>query len=381
MSNSPKIYYSVWLNRGGLKQVAYSMLELLDDLNQDYEFVLVLFSKEKFPARKNLYQFDVGSHDHGAESVERISKEVRDQVKIRPGDILIADDTTLRFWSKCNLPYFYDVHLLQRELYTQLRKTSEIHQYDKFMNSKTLVLLLADEMTTFLYEGRALKNAKGFIVNSLCSLEHLKQHYPKEIKDKEIYHIPVYSTAVKHRKYQPPDVSKRTLYNSSRSHPQKGHHFFFSHDWKDTPVYFRGFWPEMFDSEVQAKASKKNIHILEWIDDKEALEQELMNYAFHIFPSIYEPWGLALEESLRAGRICIAHKNNSGHEEQIIHGHNGFLIDFNQVTWRDELNKILAMDKELLINVSKNAYNGQFLGRKERLIGFKKIMRELRENV
>jgi glycosyltransferase involved in cell wall biosynthesis len=64
----------------------------------------------------------------------------------------------------------------------------------------------------------------------------------------------------------------------------------------------------------------------------EELEKFLGMAKFCVFPSHYEPWGLALNEALAAGKICIAQKGVCGHEEQIQDGINGYLVDFNRHT-------------------------------------------------
>ena len=381
MPNSPRIFYSIWMNDGGLTQVALSMLDLLEELNQFCEFNLIIFNGKEIASNKNIFQIQLKGFDHTEETLVYTSQILQDKFNFDRHCYLIADETTLPLWKDIEIDYYYDIHLLQRELYSKLKKIDNIHTYDKHMNSRVLTLLLADELKRFLYEGRLLNKAKGFVSNSLCSINHLKNHYPKEVKDKKIFHIPVYSTMKFDKKYSQPDFSNKSLYNCARSHPQKGHHFFFDSNWNDLPIYLRGFWPGMYDEDVVEKAQAKGINILGWSDDIENLKKEFLDYTFHVFPSIYEPWGLSLEESLSAGRICIANRNDSGHEEQIVHGENGFLIDFNVSTLKEKIFEILNMSPAVLNAISINAAKTHFDRRRLRLEGFKKMINYLSNNI
>ena len=58
-------------------------------------------------------------------------------------------------------------------------------------------------------------------------------------------------------------------------------------------------------------------------DDKLKIMKEAK---YMVFPSVYEPYGLSLNEGLSMGKICVA-TNVGGHKEQIKNNKNGFLVN------------------------------------------------------
>ena len=133
------------------------------------------------------------------------------------------------------------------------------------------------------------------------------------------------------------------------------------------PIHFRGFDPRIIPKESQSTLSEKNLIILPWIDESELLAQEISKAKVMLFPSIYEPWGLSLQEGLSMGKICVANRSQSGHEEQIVDGENGFLLDMNDFQWEIELMNILQKSPEELERISKNAKNSTVVGHEARL--------------
>ena len=82
------------------------------------------------------------------------------------------------------------------------------------------------------------------------------------------------------------------------------------------------------------------------------LKEIIRGVKFCIFPSIYEPFGLALTEALAMGKICIVNKRDGGLVEQIEHGVNGFIVDMNQgiASAVEQISKLENLDE-----ISKNA--------------------------
>jgi len=73
---------------------------------------------------------------------------------------------------------------------------------------------------------------------------------------------------------------------------------------------------------------------------------------YMIFPSVYEPYGLSLNEGLSMGKICVA-TNVGGHAEQIKNNKNGFLVkDFKLF---EKIIELENKNKKQLIKVMKMA--------------------------
>jgi glycosyltransferase involved in cell wall biosynthesis len=87
---------------------------------------------------------------------------------------------------------------------------------------------------------------------------------------------------------------------------------------------------------------------------KEKLYTILADVKYCIFPSIYEPWGLALTEAMAMGKICIVQPVNSGLTEQIQHGLNGLYFDFQNNSIIEYLDYLDSQDIEWE-RISQNA--------------------------
>jgi len=87
------------------------------------------------------------------------------------------------------------------------------------------------------------------------------------------------------------------------------------------------------------------------LKDPLALREDLKNVKYCVFPSIYEPWGLALTEALAMGKICIVNKRAGGLMEQIEHGVNGFIFNMDH----DIINYLKELDKMDLAPIAQAA--------------------------
>lgn len=68
-----------------------------------------------------------------------------------------------------------------------------------------------------------------------------------------------------------------------------------------------------------------DIKYLGVIDD--AKKQEVLAATkYQVFPSMYEPWGLALNEALAEGKLCLV-SDAGGHMEQVKDNKNGFVVN------------------------------------------------------
>jgi hypothetical protein len=209
------------------------------------------------------------------------------------------------------------------------------------------------------FENKWIRKAHGYFVNSHATENHLASYYRDEIQGKPVFYIPL--SGVETLSEVTPYSMRNFNYHCfafARLHPQKGYHFLFYQDWKDKPLYVRGIDQSQFKSTGHELMHKNSITLLGWTSQLEVLKQEILKSRFILFPSVYEPFGLALQEALSYGAICICHKNLSGHEEQIRHGKNGFLIDMAQKDWMQELDKILLTPIEELDRISLDAIRG-----------------------
>ena len=60
------------------------------------------------------------------------------------------------------------------------------------------------------------------------------------------------------------------------------------------------------------------------------------------------------------GCICVVHANNSGHEEQIQDGYNGFIVDMKKQGWNSKVSEIRAMGESKINEISQNARRSAF---------------------
>ena len=126
---------------------------------------------------------------------------------------------------------------------------------------------------------------------------------------------------------------------------------------------------------------KKNIHFLPWSNEQDDLISELAQFDFILCPSIYEPYGLALTEALMLGKICICHDNQSGHNEQVEHMRNGFIIDMKKSDWVDRIKEITQIDRDVLETISMNAKNQVRHTNEFRLSQFAKMIKDLHHDL
>lgn len=81
--------------------------------------------------------------------------------------------------------------------------------------------------------------------------------------------------------------------------------------------------------------------------------QLLKDVKYMVFPSIYEPYGLSLNEGLSSGKICLA-TSVGGHKDQIQNMVNGVFVKENQ--WIKTIAEVEG-NKKLQKKIVKNAHN------------------------
>ncbi len=96
------------------------------------------------------------------------------------------------------------------------------------------------------------------------------------------------------------------------------------------------------------------LNYLGLVVDKNKKREIIAQAKYCVFPSVYEPYGLALNEALAMGKVCIATKVG-GHMEQIRHGHNGVLENEDFFGVITELENKLKVCNKLADNAVKEA--------------------------
>lgn len=357
------IIYSLTLNKGGLRRVTESMLDIFEYLPEDFPLKIVYFANspiEGLDPDKYIYQFyEDGNPDLLTdEGMKRVHNELENKLKNIKVERVIFEASIYRFWKRFDFKFSIDVHILERPLYQSLIKNPQSKRIDDISPDPFYSLLVRMGLVSMKLEAEAFSRSDHLIANSKTTMKDLHNFYDKEIENKRVDFVPVTTELTNNStesfislKYK----EEPSYLYYGRFHPQKGLHFLFNQDWNFGKLTIKGFDEKLFESDRLKKLTDRNIHFSPWESNKSSLEKLIEESDFIIFPSIYEPYGLALTECLMLGKICICHDNGSGHNEQIDHGKNGFLIDFNKENWIDEVKSISKLDIAKLKKISESA--------------------------
>ena len=345
------IYICVIQNLGGMKRI-FQFLDIMTDTN---EIQQIIFSPKKPDLHKNQHWIcwdgdkenpisgiNIQKHTHAVEELVK---------RVGTPKIIIADFFILPLFQKFQCVKYLDCHILNRTMIKRMSKYQEIDRGD-FILKESVVLPIKMSAIPFLkFESEVMKSVNGFIVYSENSERFLKEDYADLIKDKTIIKLKLSA------KYFNSDFIETTskdidYYTFSRFHPQKGLFQLTNKDWNPNKLVIRGCNPNRIKDDALIDLKARSIEFRPWDQDDNVIRNEILRSKVILFPSIYEPWGLSLSESLSVGAVCIAHKNQSGHEEQIEHGHNGFLIDMSS---QDLISELEALKKFNFDEISKNA--------------------------
>ncbi|MFY7994105.1 MAG: glycosyltransferase family 4 protein [Bacteriovoracaceae bacterium] len=379
------IIYSLGSNQGGMLRVVESLSQVFDHLPDDFPLRIFVFAKE-MPPGLNDKRFVWMPLDFNSQMKwEVVLAELKQRIKEYLGDTQVSwvmgDFMTLSFFEDIETKIAYDVHFLGRPFYKALAESKNAISLDQFHRNNFVLGLHLNHFPFLRKEFELMKKASCFIANSKSSENHLRANYRDVTAGKEINYIPVSSqldneiTEIEKNK-----KATRVLYFHGRFHPQKGIHFLFSQDWNDLPLTIRGFEDALLTPDRVLWLKEKGISAVPWTSQSSVIRDELMDHQAVLFPSIYEPWGLSLQEALALGRICIAHPCQGGHEEQIVDGENGFLVDFSSPDLKKRIKEIINLPQAELSRISNNAQSSSYLGHEERIKKLKDYFLWLRIN-
>ncbi len=382
------IIYSLTINRGGLLRVTESMLDVFKHLDEDFPLRIVYFHNRPLvdlDEKKFIFQkWDEGDSEQLTDQgIEEIASQLRTKLSRYKVQRIIFESSMARYWKQFETKFSLDVHILERPLYRMLRENPGLSLIDEISPDPIVKLLTNLGFVGLKQEASIFRRADHFISNSKTTTRDLHRHYADEIIGKRIDLVPVTSQILAPTNFNPLESdykeSPSFLY-FGRFHPQKGLHFLFGRSWEGQGLTIKGFDDALVRSDKFKMLKGKNIHFENWSFSGSDVAHSLSRHHFVIFSSLYEPFGLALSEALSLGKICIAHDNDSGHNEQIVSGVNGYLVDMNDGPAFDRLiSDLREMDRPQLDEISKAAAESVKLRHSDRLLTFVKMLKDIVE--
>ena len=376
------IIYSLICNKGGMLRVVESLEKIFDYLPPNFPLKIIIIGEEK-PFEMHDERFiwfesdDVSTATASRKSLVRISQEIKVMFEGQKVDWIITDFMTLDCFRHIDAKICYDVHFLGRPFFNSFSKQKDLSIVSEFTGDKLIYALHVQHLKFLKFEAKLMDKASCFIVNSESSRRSLLTEYKDVTQGKEMTLIPV-STQLEEQEMEKPKILKKGFYFHARFHPQKGVHFLLQQNWSELGLTMRGIDPSYFKETNLNFLKERSIEALPWTNDSSIIRDEILSYEFVLFPSIYEPWGLSLQEALSLGKICIAHKCHSGHEEQITHGLNGFLLDFAADNLMSELERIKNLPStvkdKIQINAAKMSKQGHGDRQKMLSVFFEKLL-------
>ena len=370
------IIYATFSNQGGMKRVAESLVR--QQIKSDVYHVI--FSENKpdpLPENHFWFRWKNVSKNFTMEAVQDFSQQIKAAIpNVTQVKYVIGDCFTLPYFSLFNVQYVYDIHSLSLPLHEQMENDPGYLTMDKLTKFPTSNVVRLSQINFSRAEYQWLKKSIAYVSNSLNTTEYLKRCYPDAIASKPIFQVPVVSQL---SSSITSSGSKYPFFTFSRWHPQKGYHLLLDKQWGETPLYVRGIPESEFLPEGLDYLKERSIQLLAWSDNSSELASELFNTEVVLFPAIYEPYGLALREALSLGCLCVAHRNLSGHEEQIEDGVNGFLLDFRSMSLIQDLMKIYQLSESEKSKIRTNAKKSACPTLQEREEAMAKVFEWLRK--
>ena len=342
-----------------------------------------LFSPVKpLMKRDNLFhiEWDIKTKTYSSEFKGEIQKSIIKYLKEAVIQCVIGDCFTLPYFEFLDCNMIYDTHSLSLPLNEVLDRDRRYLTLDKFttypLNSSFLLQFKKYMKFEYFWMGKCT----AFISNSTNTTKYLNTHYRGLVEGKKIFDVPVVSSLDFRESIGAQGEKLYPFYCFSRWHPQKGYFFLLNHDWSEKNLYIRGISKGLISESTKKDFSKKGIFFLDWTESSDEILVDLANADIALFPAIYEPYGLSLAEAMKAGTLVVAHDNNSGHNEQVTHGKDGFLLDFSDANFITELKNISNLSDSNKREIKTNATCSSKLSLEKRLNKLKEVFNYIYES-
>lgn len=334
-----------------MSDVAKAYLEYFEQPRDGYLFVFYdmrIFS----PIEKegiiyfddpNLYSFSK------SEQLEKLSACVAQKVQELEGKQVVCDFHTFRYFKDLPVEIIADVHYLIK--YSNSIPRPKHLLYDENIPLQYQLRFSREEALKGKLEQEMFKCCSKIIANSNYTKSLLESYY--KVDSSKIMTVPVGDVLdLTPTKINLKNTSRSILYHGRFNIHKRVDYLIDLGKSLEHELILCGA-TESTKIKAQALAGRRtSIEI--WQTD---IEKKICKSIFHIFPSQYEPWGLALTKSMGVGGICIANQDGKGHCEQIDHGVNGFLINFNKEDWLQKIEEILNLNERELDRISLAAKN------------------------
>lgn len=277
--------------------------------------------------------------------------EERDITRIIIPDYILQEyfenKRVVRLIQERNIEKVLFIHLLYRGLQDT---------YQKQPYFKNLIGASAYLAKNSWYEWRAIFTSHTILANSYFTEREIRKHYGEEIQGKKLVALPL-GVDKETYPYIPANNSKKWAY-FGRLTPQKGM-FYITKDivenmdkYKANPLIVCGEG-ELDHLFMKAHFYDKTVDY-KGLLNKQQLIEVLKDVKYCIFPSIYEPYGLALNEAMAMGKICIISHRDSGMIEQIQRD-NAFVFNFENESIVNMIEMLEGMD----INFDEISYRAR----------------------
>lgn len=239
-------------------------------------------------------------------------------VEDRQPDFVILQDYIMeqyvaRFYGRQNFTKVFFVHLCQRGLTDSYMRQPF---FDSYMQQSMVSL-----SQKAWEEWKSVSTSDIIITNSEFTTAEIRKHYCEEIRGKDIVTAPL-GIDVDSVPFQPCFDSNKWAY-FGRLEAQKGINYIIR-DFVDNPDLYREnplviIGDGSMDNAIIKADFFDGFVKFHGLKPKSELRDILADVKFCIFPSIYEPWGLALTEALAMGKICVVSSTGGGMLEQVLY--------------------------------------------------------------